>query len=224
MFRYFYNHCFLNSFIKVVILDEADSLTLDGQKCLRNLMESYSNTARFILTGNYKHKIESSIQSRCQSLDIKPTLKESVVRCLSILQEEGIETDQAQKQSIVELIKQYFPDLRISINEIQKRCINGVFDIEVKANNKGLCNMIFYNILAKKGLDTRKYLIEHDGLFNSDWDQLLKDLLNHIYEENFNEAVQKAMIIKIAEHLEYSTRVIDKEINFFACMLNLEDI
>lgn len=209
--------------IKVVILDEADALTLEGQKCLRNLMESHASNARFILTGNYKHKIETSLQSRCQNLDIRPSLKEAVARCLFILKSEGIRVDKEAANSLVKLIRESFPDVRTSINRMFMNCIDGKLDITETVSNSKLCNMIFYNILAKKGMATRQYLIENEALFNSDWDTLLKDLLERIYNENIGDLTKKSMIIKIADHLEKATRVVDKEINFFACILSLED-
>jgi CDP-diacylglycerol pyrophosphatase len=84
--------------------------------------------------------------------------------------------------------------------------------------------MIFKNVVSKKSLVTRKYLIENDTQFNSDWDQLLVDLLNHIYDQTMEDSKKKAMIITIADHLDKATRVNDKEINLFACLLNLEDV
>lgn len=213
----------LDGNLKLVILDEADGLTIDGQKCLRNLMESYANSARFILTGNTRHKISVAVQSRCQSFDIKPTLKDAVLRCLYILKSEGVETSQDDKKQVILLIKRFFPDLRKCIGELSKHCISGVLKIEDQVDNSELCGMIFSNIKSEKSLTTRKYLIENDGLFSSDWDQLLVDLLNYIYNNPMDESKKKAMIIIIADHLDKATRVNDKEINFFACMLNLED-
>jgi DNA polymerase III delta prime subunit len=212
----------LDGNIKVVILDEADGLTIDGQKCLRNLMESYANTARFILTGNFKHKISNAIQSRCQSIDIQPSFKESVIRCLNILKTEGIETTSDQKKLVIGLVKKNFPDLRKCIGELQKHCISGEFHIKQTENTSKLLNIIWENILKQKGLESRKYLIENESIFNSDWDQLLVDLLNHTYLTTVKDDMKKAMILTIADHLEKSSRVIDKEINFFACLLNLE--
>ncbi len=58
--------------IKVVILDEADGLTPQAQAALRNTMETYAKYCRFILTANYRHKIIPALQSRCQSLNLKP--------------------------------------------------------------------------------------------------------------------------------------------------------
>ena len=214
----------LDGNLKLVVLDEADGLTIDGQKCLRNLMESYANSARFILTGNTRHKISIAIQSRCQSFDIRPSLRDAVIRCLDILKLEGIEIDQDQTKQVILLIKKYFPDLRMCIGELSKHCINGNLKIVDHINNTSLCEMILNNIESKKSLITRKYLIENDAMFNSDWDQLMVDLLNYIYTQSLDDSKKKAMILFIADHLDKATRVNDKEINFFACILNLETV
>ena len=50
--------------LKVMFLDEADRLTPDAQGVLRNLMETYSQSTRFILTCNYQEKITPAIKSR----------------------------------------------------------------------------------------------------------------------------------------------------------------
>ena len=212
----------LDGNLKVVILDEADFLSGASQAALRNLMESYHQTTRFILTGNYKHKIIPALQSRCQGLDIKPSFKDAVKRCLLILKVENIHATLEQKQELIPLIKHFFPDLRKCINELQKYCISGVLKLPTQTNNVEVLRLIWNNLESKKSLQTRKYLIEHDGIFNSDWEQLLVQLLNYIYDINFEEDRKKAMIITIADHLDKATRVNDKEINFFACLLNLE--
>ena len=214
----------LDGNIKVVILDEADYLSKSAQSVLRNLMESYAHTARFILTGNYRHKIEIALQSRCQSLDIKPSLQQALMRCLNILNDEGIETDKDQKKQLAILVKGHFPDLRKCINEMSKYCSDGVLDITSNINNNEICEKIISSIKAHLTLDLRRYLIQNDELFNSDWEQLLVDLLNYIYSIKIEDSKKKAMILTIADHLDKCSRVNDKEINFFACVLNLENI
>jgi DNA polymerase III delta prime subunit len=210
--------------LKVVILDEADGLTMSSQQALRNIMESYADNARFILTGNNKYKISSALQSRCQELDIKPSLSQAFKRCLHILNVEGVETTQEQKKQLAILVKSHFPDLRKCINEMQKYVIGNELIITQKVNNNEICAKIFSHIESKDTLNLRKYLIQNDELFNSDWDQLLSDLLNYIYDLSYQDSKKKAMILTIADHLEKSSRVNDKEINFFACVLNLEQL
>ena len=56
---------------KVVLLDEADYLTPNGQAILRGIMEQYHEILRFILTCNYPNRIIPAIHSRCQGLNIQ---------------------------------------------------------------------------------------------------------------------------------------------------------
>jgi DNA polymerase III delta prime subunit len=210
--------------IKVVVLDEADGLSKEAQKCLRNLMEDYAKVARFILTANYRHKIIAPLQSRCQSVDIRPTLKGAVKRCLHILQNEDIEIPKDQNKALIDLVKNYFPDLRKCINEIQKHSTSGILNIDGKTDSNSLCSYIWAGILNKSSLQTRKYLIENDHLFDNDYDQLLSNFLNYIYDLEVDELQKKQAIVQIADSLFRSSNVIDKEINAFACFLSLENI
>ncbi len=111
--------------IKVVILDEADGLTPQAQAALRNTMETYAKYCRFILTANYKHKIIPALQSRCQSLDLKPVVDQAAKRCFNILRLENVKVSEEQKKKFVILVKKHFPDLRKTINEIQKSIVDG---------------------------------------------------------------------------------------------------
>ena len=66
--------------IKVVILDEADFITIQGQAALRNVIETYSRTTRFILTCNFVERIIDPLQSRCQVLKIVPPSKADIAK------------------------------------------------------------------------------------------------------------------------------------------------
>ena len=102
--------------IKVVILDEADFLTIQAQASLRNIIETFSRTTRFILTCNYVERIIDPLQSRCQVLKIVPPTKKDVAKHLSwICNKESITHE---VNDLVHLVNQYYPDLRKCINTI----------------------------------------------------------------------------------------------------------
>ena len=207
--------------IKVVILDEADRLTSQAQAALRNTMETYAKYCRFILTANYKHKIIPALQSRCQSLDLKPVIDQAVKRCYNILQQENINISDEQKKKFVMLVKRYFPDLRKTINELQKSVIDGELCIDSNGSDSELLQKIFEGI-QKNSLGVRKYLIENEDRFQGDYDTLLANFLDYLYDQNIADMKKKEMIAIIADHLYKSAFVVDKEINAFACFISLE--
>ena len=207
--------------IKVVILDEADGLTSQAQAALRNTMETYAKYCRFILTANYKHKIIPALQSRCQSLDLKPVIDQAVKRCYNILQQENINISDEQKKKFVMLVKRYFPDLRKTINELQKSVIDGELCIDSNGSDSELLQKIFEGV-QKDSLGLRKYLIENEDRFQGDYDTLLANFLDYLYNQNIADMKKKEMIAIIADHLYKSAFVVDKEINSFACFISLE--
>ena len=207
--------------VKVVILDEADGLTTTAQSALRNTMETFAKYCRFILTANYKHKIIPALQSRCQSLDLKPGIEQAVKRCYSILKYEKVNISDEQKKKFIQLVKRYFPDLRKTINELQKSVIDSVLTIDSNGSDNELLSLCFEKINADKTLELRKYLIENEDRFQGDYDTLLANLLDYIYDKDIADLKKKEMIAVIADHLYKSAFVVDKEINAFACLINL---
>lgn len=210
--------------LKIVILDEGDSLSTQAQSILRNVMESYASTTRFILTGNYKHKIIPALQSRCQSLSLHTPLKEVTRRCLEILKKENIQIPENQKRSLIELIRSHYPDIRKCINELEKYSKSGVLSIETKKDTNQVMDLIYTNLKTKNTLKTRKFLIENEELFDSDHESLLKDLLNYFYDLQIDDIVKKQAILIIADSLFKMMSVTDREICCIACLLQLEDL
>jgi DNA polymerase III delta prime subunit len=210
--------------LKVVILDEADGITIDGQRALRNTMEEYSAFTRFILTANYKHKIIPAIQSRTQYFDLSPDIHSVVNRVLLILKKEKITIPSTEQVNLVRIIKDNFPDIRKIINTIQKYSISGTFEIKEKLQKNEIVNKIHSSIVDKKTLDLRRYLIENENEFQGDYGNLLKQYLNFIYSSNINDEQKKSSVIIISEYLYRDAFVVDKEINAFACICQLEKI
>ena len=207
--------------IKVVVLDEADGLTSQAQAALRNTMETYAKYCRFILTANYKHKIIPALQSRCQSIDLKPEIKQAAKRCFNILKQENVTVSDEQKVKFGQLVKRTFPDLRKTINELQKSVVDGELLIDSNGSDSELLAAVTKG-LQEDSLKVRKLLIENEDRFQGDYDTLLANLLDHLYEQPIDEFKKKQMITVIADHLYRSAFVVDKEINAFACIVALE--
>jgi DNA polymerase III delta prime subunit len=205
---------------KVIILDEFDGTTPEAQRILRNIMEEYSSTTRFILTANYINRVIEPIQSRCLLFNIIPKLDQTVLRCVDILKKENIKIE--SERDLVEFIKNNFPDIRRIINDLQKFSITGILKIKQSNEVKGYAKRILEDILNKKSIvDIRKFIINEERNFASDYQKLLKELFDLIYESNINEDAKKAAMLEIGEHLYRDNFVIDHEINCFCCILNL---
>lgn len=103
--------------IKLIILDEADSMTFDAQFALRRIIEKYSETTRFCLICNYENKIISAIRSRCANFRFNPIDKKNIVKLLiNISINEKINVTNDCLNIIAELSN---GDLRKAINFLQ---------------------------------------------------------------------------------------------------------
>ena len=162
---------------KVVILDEADGITIDGQRALRNTMEEYSSMTRFILTANYKHKIIPAIQSRAQFFDLVPPFDDVVKRVVSVVKSEGIKIETEQKPNFVNLIKQDYPDIRKILNTVQKSTIDNTFTVDHSVDSKEIVSVIHKHVTSNDSLKLRKYLIENENEFQGDYHNLMKQYL-----------------------------------------------
>ena len=209
--------------IKVIILDECDGLSIDAQRALRNTMEEFAGITRFILTANYKYKIIPALQSRCQSFDLTPPVDLAVKRCVSILKKENITVPDDQRVKLVEFIKGTYPDLRKCINELQKFSSSGTLVLNDTKNNKVL-ELIFKEVKKKNVETLRKALIESEHTFNSDYTTLLRNLFNFIDDTETNADLKRFYLLTLSEYLYRDSFVIDKEINCYACLIQLSEI
>ncbi|KAK3902608.1 DNA replication factor C-like protein [Staphylotrichum tortipilum] len=102
---------------KIVILDEADSMTSGAQQALRRTMEIYSNTTRFAFACNQSNKIIEPLQSRCAILRYaKLTDAQVVRRLLQIIEAEGVEYSD---DGLAALVFSAEGDMRQAINNLQ---------------------------------------------------------------------------------------------------------
>ena len=102
---------------KIIILDEADSMTKDAQSALRRTMETCGRSTKFCLICNYVSRIIEPITSRCAKFRFKPLAEEVLVtRVEMICQKEGVKLSEDGKAAI---IKTSEGDLRKAITSLQ---------------------------------------------------------------------------------------------------------
>ena len=203
--------------IKVVILDEADFLTIQAQASLRNIIETFSRTTRFIMTCNFVERIIDPLQSRCHVLKVVPPTKKDVAKHLAwIMDQEGIGFEMNELGAIV---TQYYPDLRKCINTIQLSTQDSMLNLDksVLVSSNYIDQII--DELSHKG--TRLKIIR----------QIIADANVDDYEELFRTLYERAseylpgkegtVAILVNDHQYKSNFRIDKEINAISLISNI---
>jgi replication factor C small subunit len=214
----------MNGGIKVVILDESDSLSEPSARLLRNTTETYADNTRFILTANYKHRIITPLQSRCQSVNFEHNISDVAKHCAKILAKENVVIPKEQIGLFQNLVKSNFPDFRKILNELQKYSISGTLNIRDTSLPDQFIEELFDKIKNNDDLDFREYVIKNENVFQGDYHNLLKNLLNLIYAKNLDSFKKKEAIMTIGHHMDRHSFVMDVEINAFVCMVALSKI
>ena len=201
--------------LKVVILDEADFLTIQAQASLRNVIETFSKSTRFILTCNYIERIIDPLQSRCQTLKIIPPSKADVARHLcKVLGQENVNYD---TDSVVNIVKKQYPDVRKMLNICQMSSKKGelVVDSQTLVSSNYI-DQIIELLPNNKSFKQIRQIIADSNI--DDFEALYKALYERIDEYTTRDA--EAIII-IEEYLYHANFRIDKEINVMACIAKL---
>lgn len=108
---------------KIVLLDEADYISPNGQAALRGVMETYHASARFILTCNYPNRVIPALHSRCQGFHIERVdLTEFTARVATVLVTEGV---QFELDTLDTYVRSTYPDLRKCLNICQMNSTQG---------------------------------------------------------------------------------------------------
>ena len=202
--------------LKVVILDEADFLTIQAQASLRNIIETFSRTTRFIMTCNFVERIIDPLQSRCHVLKIVPPTKQDVARHLSwILEQEKI---RYEMQDLVPLVNQYYPDLRKCINTIQLSTMDNDLRLDQSILvSSNYIDKIINELSNKADFKTVRQIIADANV--DDFDELFKSLYDKASE--YLPGKEGTATILINEHQYKANFRIDKEINTMSLIQNL---
>lgn len=206
--------------LKVVILDEADFLTINAQASLRNVIETFSRSTRFILTCNYIERIIDPLQSRCQTLKIVPPSKVEVAKHLAwILGEENISFI---VDDIKNIVNQFYPDLRKMLNTIQLSIIDNKLSVDksVLVSNNYM-NLLLKELKSKKPnwRELRKIII-NSGV--NDFEELYRFLFDNVSE--YASGKEGSVSIILNEHLYQANFRIDKEINISSALAKIVEI
>lgn len=206
--------------LKIVVLDEADFLGREAQPALRNLMEAYSASTRFILTANYIERIIDPLVSRTQVYKLTPPSKKDVAKKLAdILKGESVEYD---TKTIAQIVNAYYPDIRKVINTAQLQTQNGKLHVSIEELigqdiKLKIIDVLTSNLpLKDKVNDIRKIVADAQI---QDFTELYQLLYQHV--DIYAEDKIPQTVIAIAEGQFRDGQVPDREINFVATLYTI---
>jgi len=202
--------------LKIIFLDEADKITGDAQDSLRNTMETYSQTCRFILTCNYIDKIIKGIKSRCTQFEFSQYSKKKLLRSLiEVLKDEKIK---ACEEDIQKIIDSFFPDIRSIYNNLQLCSSNGKLNPSLITSASIDYNALTNHILNGHVKSCRKMMI---GM--TEYLPIYKFLFD-IFIFKVDEDKRSEIVECVSEYLYRDVNIADREINITACFMMLMKI
>ena len=207
-----------NKFFDREVLLDRESLILKAQAALRNMMETYSLTTRFILTCNYVEKIIPALVSRCQTYKIEPLSKKEVaVHLKNILDKETV---QYTPEDLGYIVNTYYPDIRKILNYSQQSVINGKVKIsELNSTNVDVKNKIveLLKIRSSTAFNDIRQLIADSDIKH--YEEIYEVLFDKVDE--YSNGKQTLVILTLAEYIYQSAMVVNREITFMACIAKL---
>jgi DNA polymerase III delta prime subunit len=212
-----------NGNYRYVLLDESDMISFQGQGALRNMIESYSNSCRWILTANYAHKIIPALHSRLQGFQIvKLDKSQFVERAATILLSEGIDLNGENFDILEEYVAVTYPDLRKCLNMLQQNCTEGKLQRpENGTGNNSLDYMVAAVNLIKTGklAEARKMICSNAR--KEDYEEIYRLLYRNLDWWSDKSDIQDKAVVIIANRLKDHAIIADEEINLSACLIEL---
>jgi replication factor C small subunit len=206
--------------LKVVILDEADFLTIQAQASLRNVIETFSRTTRFILTCNYVERIIDPLQSRCQTLKVVPPSKQDIAyHLMDVFKSEEVDCSADDLKIIV---NQYYPDIRKMLNTIQLSIQDSevVIDKSILVSSNYMAQVIKELKNAKPNWRTIRQIIVNANV--NDFEEFYRYLFDNA--SVYADGKEGMVAIYINEYTYQSNFRIDKEINAMALIQKLIEL
>jgi replication factor C small subunit len=207
--------------LKIIILDESTHILQASQVLLLNMIETYSLTTRFILTGNYPERLIPPLRSRLQEFKLTPPSKKVVAKHIyNILEQESIEF---VIEDLATVVNSSYPDFRKIINSCQKYVVDNKLVIPSTLVKNEDVNSKIVDELKKpsnKTFNNIRQIIADNGV------SLFEDIYKHLYDSTNQYAVgcEGQIAIIINEGLYQSNFKLDLEINFMASISKIIEI
>jgi len=203
--------------LKVVILDEADFLTIQAQASLRNVIETFSRTTRFILTCNFIERIIDPLQSRCQTLKVIPPSKLDIVKHLKKVTDK--EEIKVRVDDLAIVVNNNYPDVRKMLNTIQVSTTDNTLNLDTTT----LVSSSYMRKVLKELSDDKPRFNDIRQIIADANVQDFEELYRYLYDHAHIFALGKEGTVAyyINEYTYQSNFRIDKEINCMALISQL---
>ena len=207
---------------KIVLLDEADYLSPNAQAALRGVMEEYAQTARFIMTCNYPHKIIPALHSRCQGFHIeKVDHTEFTARAATVLVTEGVEFDLDVLDTYV---KSTYPDLRKCLNLLQMNTVEGKLKTPSETGTGTADYKLAMVDLFKSGKIREARTLLAAQARPEEMEEIFRWMYDNLDMWSKTPEGQDEAILIIRKGLANTSLVADQEINLSATLVELSQI
>jgi len=206
---------------KIVLLDEADYLSPAGQAALRNDMEAYHQTVRFILTCNYGHRIIPALKSRCHEFHITKTDRtEFTARAATVLVSEGVDFD---LDTLDNYVSATYPDLRKCLNQLQVNSTTGkLLPVQAAtANSDAVLVEVTSLFKAGKILEGRQQLLQFLSLNPGRLEDIYRWMYQNLELWGSTQERKDTAIITIRDGLANLSLVGIPEISLAATIIEL---
>jgi len=204
---------------KVVLLDEADYISPNGQAALRGVMETYSSSARFILTCNYPNRVIPALHSRCQGFHIERVdLTEFTARIATVLVTEEVAFDLDTLDSYV---RATYPDLRKCLNTCQMNSITGTLIAPSGSETSSQDWKLSAVNLFKSGKINEARKLMCSQVRPEEMEDMFRWLYDNLELWGSDSESQDQAIIIIRQGLVNVSFVADQEINLSATLAQL---
>lgn len=202
--------------LNIVLFDEADGMTPDAQRALKNTIETYKSNCRFIFTANEIDKIDDAIYSRCTVFGFDSMPHNLFLKWIySILKYEGIKY---KSKDVEKLIERFGTDVRTILNNLQAGSVSGRFKLKnilTIFDTTDLIEYISNGEIAK---------IRETWAGQTDFTWLYKFMFDSYLQKedlDIQMDIRADIGITIAEYLYKDKTVADREINATACLLEI---
>jgi len=204
---------------KVILLDEADHISPEGQAALRGVMEQYHASVRFILTCNYPNMIIPALHSRCQGFHIeKLDQTDFTVRVAEILADNDVEFD---IDTLDAMVRANYPDLRKTINTVQMSIADNLLQKPVDDSGaSAVWRMEMIDLFKSGDIKKARQLIVSKARAD-EYNEIYTWLYRNLDLYTSNDDQYDACVLAIRNGLVKHTQVADVEINLSATMIEL---